>query len=117
MMVFPPPSRLKQISLDRSADEGAGCQLQASHPGHAAAAVAQASRTSARPAAEEATASAAIATITFTLVTTSSDPLVSSGPEVAVVLEDPLEVFLRCVFQGHIWGLTHQHETQGNART
>ena len=83
----------KQISLDRSSDEGAGCQLQASHPAHAAAAVAQASRTSARPAAEDATASAAIATITFTLVTTSSDPLVSSGPEVAVVLEDPLEVF------------------------
>jgi len=59
------PSR--QISLDRPLAEGAGCQLHASHPAQAAAAVAQAIRTSARAAVVDATASAAIATITFTL--------------------------------------------------
>ena len=89
-MVFPPPLPSKQISLDRPSFEGVDWQLQASHPAHAAAAIAQASCKSGRAAAADATASAAIATITFTLVTIF---LISSGAEVAVGLEDPLEVF------------------------
>ena len=87
-MVFPPPLPSKQISLDRPSFEGVDWQLQASHPAHAAAAIAQASCKSGRAAAVDATASAAIATITLVTIF-----LISSGAEVAVGLEDPLEVF------------------------
>ena len=77
-----------RIPLDPPSFEGVGLHLHASHLAQAAAVAAHASFSSGHTAAVVPTASAAM----FTLVTTSSFPLVSSGPEVAV-FGDPLGVF------------------------